>query len=153
MKKSLMFLLICLTGLITFTTPALSQEFPWVDDFNKQAHADMDSFKKKLTDRFSTDMGQVERVFKEMKTASDAYMAFKLGEMSKKPLSQVMDTYGKGKTKGWGALAKSLGIKPGSAEFHALKKQDDLYHGKSSGQSNHDKKEKGKKKHKKSKKK
>jgi len=26
--------------------------------------------------------------------------------------------------KGWGAIPKSLGIKPGSKEFHALKKGD-----------------------------
>jgi hypothetical protein len=43
-----------------------------------------------------------------------------------------MERYRKGKGKGWGELAKSLGIKPGSREFHALKRDDDLYdrHGK-----------------------
>ena len=29
--------------------------------------------------------------------------------------------------KGWGNLAKTLGIKPGSREFHALKRGHDLY--------------------------
>jgi hypothetical protein len=28
------------------------------------------------------------------------------------------------KGKGWGVIAKNLGIKPGSAEFHALKRGD-----------------------------
>jgi hypothetical protein len=42
----------------------------------------------------------------------------------------------------WGVLAKSLGIKPGSKEFHALKRGQDLYD--SSGTS----KGKGKGKHK-----
>jgi hypothetical protein len=39
----------------------------------------------------------------------------------------VIKQYRSDKGKGWGALAKSLGIKPGSAEFHALKNGHDLY--------------------------
>jgi len=35
--------------------------------------------------------------------------------------------YKSDKGQGWGALAKSLGIKPGSREFHALKRGHDLY--------------------------
>ena len=35
-----------------------------------------------------------------------------------------MGTYGAKKGQGWGAIAKDLGIKPGSAEFHALKNGD-----------------------------
>jgi hypothetical protein len=38
----------------------------------------------------------------------------------------VLEKYEAGKGRGWGALAKSLGIKPGSSEFHALKRSDDL---------------------------
>jgi len=33
----------------------------------------------------------------------------------------VIDSYRKNKSKGWGALARDLGIKPGSKEFKALK--------------------------------
>ena len=49
-------------------------------------------------------------------------MAFKLSEMSQRPVSDVLEIYGKGNSKGWGALAKSLGIKPDSKEFHQLKR-------------------------------
>ena len=37
------------------------------------------------------------------------------------PPEHVVDQYRKNKGQGWGVIAKSLGIKPGSAEFHALK--------------------------------
>jgi len=47
--------------------------------------------------------------------------------MSGKPIDYVTEQYKENKGRGWGALAKSLGIKPGSPEFHALKSGDDLY--------------------------
>jgi hypothetical protein len=56
-------------------------------------------------------------------------MVLRLGEMSSRPTEYVINEYRSGKGKGWGALAKSLGIKPGSKEFHALKGGDDLYGG------------------------
>ena len=54
-------------------------------------------------------------------------MVLRLGEMSKQPTENVIKKYKSGKGKGWGALAKSLGIKPGSKEFHALKRGHDIY--------------------------
>ena len=39
----------------------------------------------------------------------------------------VIERYRSGKGKGWGALAQSLGIKPGSKEFHDLKRGSDMY--------------------------
>jgi hypothetical protein len=56
-------------------------------------------------------------------------MVMRLGEMSNHQPEYVMKKYKAGKKKGWGALAKSLGIKPGSPEFHALKRGEDLYGG------------------------
>ena len=146
--------ILILIFLLFLSTPAQSQDFPWIDDLNQKAAQDITAFKQKLADRFNSDLTQVEGVFKEMKTASDAYMTYKLGEMSGKPLTEVADKYGKGKAKGWGALAKSLGIKPGSKEFHALKQKEDLFHGKYTDHNDGDQNEtKGKGKGKKDKKK
>jgi hypothetical protein len=44
--------------------------------------------------------------------------------MTHKQPEVVMATYESHKGKGWGVIAKELGIKPGSAEFHALKRGD-----------------------------
>jgi len=52
----------------------------------------------------------------------------------------VLKQYKTSKGKGWGVVAQSLGIKPGSAEFQALKKGQDLYPnspGKAKGQKKH----------------
>lgn len=142
--------LLLAVAFICCATPAFSQEFQWVNGFNEQANFDIEEFKRLLAERFRQRLGQVDTIFQETKTPSDTYMAFKLSEMSKRPVSDVVDVYGKGKSKGWGALAKSLGIKPGSREFHDLKRQDDLYHGKYYDSDN-DKKKKGKDKGKKNK--
>lgn len=117
---------VCLFGLFLSVYPAGAEGFKWIDDFNQQAARDMDAFKDKVAERFAAKREQVEAVIKEMKTPSDTYMAFKLSEMADKPVTDVAQTYSKGKAKGWGALAKSMGIKPGSQEFHQLKQTHDL---------------------------
>lgn len=53
--------------------------------------------------------------------AGDIYMVVEIAKITKKPVDEVVRVYQANKTKGWGAMAKELGIKPGSAEFHALK--------------------------------
>jgi len=80
-------------------------------------------------------------VLGNVSSPADAYIVFRLGEMSGYPTDRVMREYQSGKGKGWGVTAKSLGIKPGSKEFHALKRGHDLYNGQGSGKS----KKKGKK--------
>jgi hypothetical protein len=55
-------------------------------------------------------------------------MVFRLGEISSRPVDYVLNKYKAKKSKGWGALAKSLGIKPGSKEFHSLKQGGDIDH-------------------------
>jgi len=52
---------------------------------------------------------------------AEVYLAAALAKISGKPLTMVVDLYKKNSGKGWGALAKELGIKPGSPEFKALK--------------------------------
>jgi hypothetical protein len=44
--------------------------------------------------------------------------------MAHRPPETVVQTYQTHKGKGWGVIAKELGIKPGSREFHALKNGD-----------------------------
>ncbi len=52
---------------------------------------------------------------------ADIYMAAELSMITKTPIDKVIVTYQANKGKGWGQIAKELGIKPGSAEFKALK--------------------------------
>ena len=54
----------------------------------------------------------------------DAYMTAKVSKVSKQPVEDVVKEYKANQGKGWGVIAKKLGIKPGSKEFHELKRDD-----------------------------
>lgn len=53
--------------------------------------------------------------------AGDIYLILEMSKILSKPVDDVATVYNTNKKKGWGAIAKELGIKPGSAEFKALK--------------------------------
>lgn len=51
----------------------------------------------------------------------DLALGLEMGHLSKKPMNTVLGTYEK--NRGWGNIAKDLGIKPGSDEFHRMKRE------------------------------
>ncbi len=99
-----------------------------LDDFlrnlNVQARADMSGYSVRLSSQFGVGDAQVRVVLGSVSQPADAFMIFQLGAMTRQPVDQVLRVYQAGRGKGWGALAKELGIKPGSPEFHALKRGD-----------------------------
>ena len=128
--------------LLSISPVAGAADFDWIKDLNIQAQADPSGFRAQLGARFKIGDVEINAVLSNVEYPGDAYMIFRLGEMSRHPTDFVLQQYRTGKGKGWGALAKSLGIKPGSAEFHALKNGHDLYADK--GGSGGDQKGKGK---------
>jgi hypothetical protein len=119
-------ILIMLT-LFFSATVVVAGNFDWTRDLNVRADADPSGFRAQLSTRFKIGDAQVRVVLGNVNRPADAYMVFRLGEMSSMSTDYVLSKYRSGKSKGWGALAKSLGIKPGSREFHALKQGSDLY--------------------------
>lgn len=107
--------------------PLLAGDFGWMKDFDIRAQADPSGFRASLATRFHAGDAQIGMVLSNVHNPADAYMVFRLGEMSARPVDYVMEEYKSGKGKGWGNLAKSLGIKPGSKEFHALKAGQNLW--------------------------
>ena len=95
----------------------------FLGSLNVQARADLPGFSAKIGAQFGVPVPQVDAVIRTVKTPADAFMVFQLGRMATKPPETVLRTY-KTHKGGWGAMAKELGIKPGSAEFHALKRGD-----------------------------
>lgn len=55
-------------------------------------------------------------------TPGDVYFACALASVLGRPCRYVVDYYDANRGQGWGVIAQRLGIKPGSAEFHRLKK-------------------------------
>lgn len=106
---------------------AIAADFDWLEGMNVRASADPSGFKAQLAARFRIGDTQINAVLSKVDRPADAYMVFRLGEMSNHPPEYVIREYKAGKGKGWGVIAKSLGIKPGSKEFHALKNGSGLY--------------------------
>ncbi len=52
---------------------------------------------------------------------ADVYMIGELAQLSGRPFADVAKRFDANRGRGWGVIAKELGIKPGSARFHALK--------------------------------
>ncbi|HOK07261.1 MAG TPA: hypothetical protein PK836_07855 [Syntrophales bacterium] len=129
--KRLVVLVGCLWLVLVLSPPLAvgASEFPWMPDFNLKAEADPSGFRARLAARFDFDDVRINAVIQSVDEPADAYMVLRLGEMAKRPPEYVLKQYKSRKAQGWGAVAKSLGIKPGSPEFHALKRGDDLYGG------------------------
>ena len=137
------FLLVVLT-LFVSVPAAFAGDFDWTRNLNIRAEADPSGFRAQLSSRFKIGDAQVKLVLGDVDKPADAYMVLRLGEMSSRPVDYVLDQYKTEKSKGWGALAKSLGIKPGSREFRTLKQGGDIHSSKNTNTSKY-------KKHKKSK--
>ena len=134
--------LLMMVALLFSASMAAAGDFDWTRDFNVKAEADRDGFRARLSTRFNIGKAQVKVVLGNVDSPADAYMVLRLGEMSSKPLDYVLDRYRTERDKGWGVLARNLGIKPGSKEFHALKQGSDMYH--NAGKVKGNKKNKGK---------
>lgn len=125
--KQLKVFMVALISMLALTSTVTAGDFDWTRNLNIQAQADPSGFRARLGTRFKIGDVQVDAVLSNVNDPVDAYLVMRLGEMSGRPVGQVVEKYKHKKGKGWGALAKSLGIKPGSQEFHALKQGHDLY--------------------------
>lgn len=96
----------------------------FIGDLNVQARVDLPGFSARIGAQFGVPVPQVQAVIGAVAAPADAFMVFQLGQWSHRPPEEVLPVYKRNRGKGWGVIAKSLGIKPGSAEFHALKRGD-----------------------------
>lgn len=122
MKKIVLYLLA-----LTFTCTAAMAAGGldgFLSNLNVQARADLAGFSGRLSAQFGVPGVQVSATLGTVREPADAFMIYQLGQMSHQPYERVLQSYQANRGKGWGVIAKSLGIKPGSAEFHALKRGD-----------------------------
>jgi hypothetical protein len=124
------------TGMMVFllaSSAAFAGDFDWLRNLNIKAEADPSGFRAELATRFKVGNTEINAIIGNMAKPADAYMVLRLAEMSHQPTDHVIAQYRSGRGQGWGVLAKSLGIKPGSPELHALKRGHDLYGNSDSG--------------------
>ena len=90
---------------------------------NMDAKGNIDAFINEMSITYGTPRSRIETMLGNRRMdPADAYMALEVGKRTGRNLDDVLESYEKNKGKGWGAIAQEMGIKPGSEEFHALKK-------------------------------
>jgi len=114
-------LLIAVCFMLFLTAMAHADMNAYIHDLNISVQGNIGGYKTKLGARFGTSDTQVEAVFRSVESPAEVAIVLWFGEKSRQPLDTVLKVYRSQKSQGWGAMAKSLGIKPGSAAFHALK--------------------------------
>ena len=104
------------TGDATFDTT--------LGDLNVQIEGrNLSDFISNLSLSYNIPRIKIEDLLFEVKmTPADVYITVGLSKITNKPVDVVVEEYKANKGKGWGVIAKRLGIKPGSKEFHDLKK-------------------------------
>lgn len=125
----------------------------YLENLSIAAHGDLGGFEAQLGARFGLSRGEVQVVLSNVDHPEDAALVLWLGEQSHQPRRRVLEVYREEKGHGWGEMARRLGIKPGSAAFHALKAGDldfrpDRDHGGSGSRGHGSHKHHGKSKHK-----
>lgn len=132
MKKSLIFLLMTIPFFLLsagdsfeFYAKSGDTEFDLaLSEMNAKARLSWSSFSAELAVSHGISNEKLNDMRDNVKMEpADIYMALKISVVSGKPLDDVIKVYKSNKDKGWGFIAKEMGIKPGSAEFHKLKDQ------------------------------
>ena len=89
---------------------------------NERAKADPDGFIRQLSQKHNVPEEEIQQA-KERHGLSygDMYMATALARRTNRPVGDVAAEYKQNQGRGWGVMAMSMGITPGSPEFKELK--------------------------------
>lgn len=95
----------------------------YLDDVNRYGSRYRDPFVNEMVRYYGAPRDLVVDLLTTRRWApGDVYYACAIAQILGRPCRYVADYWDEHHGKGWGVVAKELGIKPGSAEFHRLKK-------------------------------
>jgi hypothetical protein len=87
---------------------------------NTNAKLDLKTFKIDVSTSHNLPIPKIDEMLQVMEPA-EVVLAADIAQVAQKPIDEVVTSYKKNKGKGWGVVAKEMGIKPGSPQFHELK--------------------------------
>lgn len=97
----------------------------WVDtrliEINDYGSRYREPFIDEMTGYYGAPRSLVTDLFGRRWSAGDIYYACAIAHILRLPCIDVVHEYERNPGQGWGAIAKRMGIKPGSSQFHALK--------------------------------
>lgn len=99
----------------------------WVDstlsDMNRYGHRHRDAFIDELVRYYGAPRDYVTTLLVEERWApGDVYYACAIAQVIGRSCRYVAEEWSRDHGQGWGVVAQRLGIEPGSAEFHRLKR-------------------------------
>lgn len=93
-----------------------------LNQINISANADFGKFRANISTEYNISHDRINHYHAELKMEpADIYFALEMSRVTGRSIEDVIRVYKVRKANGWGEIAKDLGIKPGSPEFHALK--------------------------------
>jgi len=105
-----------------------------LNNINIKAKADINNFISDLSVSYNVEKEKIEKLIKiEKLEPADVMMSVIVADVADKEVEEVVQEYKENKNKGWGVIAKNMGIKPGSKEFHELKNKNKELGGKKKG--------------------
>ena len=96
----------------------------YVSDLNIFASKRFGEFKAELSARYGISGSRFDLMLKKVDSPGDLAVALWMGKETYRSVDAVVKQYRVQRGKGWGVIAKNLGIKPGSRAFKQLKKGD-----------------------------
>lgn len=123
--------LIIITSILFYTSAFSQSVYTYVetgdadidlhlDQINNYGRTEFEFFKNDMSLKFGVSSGILDDYYhKEKISPANIYLAYTLSSVSGKPVENIFELYKQ--KKGWGEIAKELGIKPGSREFHMMK--------------------------------
>jgi hypothetical protein len=93
----------------------------YIRSVNVSAEGNIGGYRTEVGLHYGASGPSLDLAFRSVDSPAEVAVLLWLGQRSSKPMETVVEVYRKQKGQGWGVIAQSLGIKPGSADFHALK--------------------------------
>lgn len=94
-----------------------------LDDMNRYGYRYREPFVNELVDQYGAPRDLVTDLLVNRRWApGDVYYACALARIAGRPCADVVDHWERDHGQGWGVIAQRMGIRPGSPEFHQLKR-------------------------------
>lgn len=123
LKQSL-FALLALGALVAPLSAGV--DFEWRLSLNNRYHADPYGYRYGLADRFRLPESRVIVILDSVREPADAYMIFRLAELSGRPYDYVLSVYRQNRYSSWVEIASLVGVIISSRDFDDLRHRHDL---------------------------
>lgn len=99
-----------------------------LNKINIDAKSDINNFIKNISTSYKVESKKIQKMLQSKMEPADIVMTLDIAQISGNSVEAIAEEYKENKEKGWGQIAKNMGIKPGSPEFHQLKQRNKKNH-------------------------